>query len=201
MPIATVRPNTAAADAVVRAHTPALRSQFKQAINTVWEAPFSDLLVNFERFDGGDHDPNAAAADVWVEDTPDAQHEKKADELRSELAAIWNTITNGEADAEVWIRFIPGSWCHICADGMVNNKADMHAHPTVKPLARIIPVVKGQEGRGYTYYAVRRVQDGLYFDFLKGDWVPGPYHSSITLLATRSDAEHLAEQLGMQVVR
>jgi len=123
MPIVTLTPNTLVAEAFLRAAGKSLRKSFRRDVLRTWEVPDEDVLVRINRCTTLVRDPNSASVDIWVEMNPDPNLEVLADKLRDVLAKTWVHTMSG-ISAEIWIRFIPGSWCGVNLRGEVYDSVD-----------------------------------------------------------------------------
>jgi hypothetical protein len=81
--------------------------------------PWEDIVINIQKSPIMWKDETTADVYIWVETNP-GELETRADELRDALARLWSRLfTAKDYTAEVWVRFVPGSWCMVDSEGVV----------------------------------------------------------------------------------
>ena len=115
MPLVTFCPKNSEIESDLISKMEHLRAVVKTALWNVWEIPVHDAVVNLHK-SAFAVEPDEYTADlvVLLETTPNRNLEKRADLLRNTLARA--LIANSDLynlSIEIWIRFIPGSWCLV----------------------------------------------------------------------------------------
>jgi hypothetical protein len=128
MPIINLVPTTYEVEFRLNDLIGTVRDRLKSVICLISDYPIIDVLVNLLYCPYRNADPNSADLIVYAETCPDEKLEARADELRDAVARVLNELgfTTGQG-TEVWPRFIPGSWCLIKNDTIVDSVSHVRA--------------------------------------------------------------------------
>lgn len=125
MPIVSICPRDQRVANLLMEEIPTLRPAIRVIINKIGNVPLHDIIVNLKNPDNLNYDAFGACIVVYIETTPDKNLESCANDIRDAIIKLF--IDRGFAGSgksvEVWMRFIPGSWC-IAGDGQVQDKVD-----------------------------------------------------------------------------
>jgi len=126
MPLVDIRPNTAAAFSALQTQIWQIRPEIKALAVRIWGAERADVIVNLHECTVVDAEPGAADAVFYIETTPGAKKEARANDL---LAAVGSCLLayefEGIATVEVWVRFLRGSWSLVSLEeGRVIDTTD-----------------------------------------------------------------------------
>lgn len=118
VPLVTIKPKTKEIENMLAGHMTWLRPSITKVIVS-FGVPESDVQVNLDFCTTRDPDPKAPSFVLFADTCPDEKLEKRADELRAKLAQKLDELgLTHHQGAEVWLRFLPGSWCCI-KDGIL----------------------------------------------------------------------------------
>ncbi len=114
MPIVTFAPKNSRVEHMLSVSFREIRSRVKKTVCEISEHPPTDVIVNLNKCDILDADPDASDFIVFLDTCPDEDLEAKANFLCSEVAKLLIDMgITGNRTVEVWPRFLPGSWCLI----------------------------------------------------------------------------------------
>lgn len=123
MPLVGFRPNTPEMEEVLnKSFSDASRPRVKKVISDISGFPTTDVLVTLHRCDTRNSDPDAADYIVHINTCPNENLEEHAEELLERIAQalIDLGLTKG-LTVEVWPKFLPGPWCMIVNDEIVDR--------------------------------------------------------------------------------
>lgn len=114
MPVVTIQPKNKETEEHLAARMDEIRREVKKAICDVSGFPPNDVLVSLANCTMRDADPAAVNFILFADTCTHWELENRADELRDKIAKTLADLgLTGGSGAEVWLRFLPGSWCWV----------------------------------------------------------------------------------------
>lgn len=122
MPLIGIHPKTEQLENWAGSKIEEVRERIKTCVHLISGFPTTDVIVSLHKCDVRNSDPDGADFTIYIDTNPNEELEKNADALRNAIAAvIINAGFATKRDVEVWPRFLPGSWCLIRDNKIVDT--------------------------------------------------------------------------------
>lgn len=122
MPLIGLSPKTEEVEELLATRMNEIRPLFKKKVDEKWGFGESDVIVNLLKCNIRDADPDASDVVILLQTNPNKEAEQTVNKLRNELAQIWIRLGLGlSMRTELWPQFVPGSWCLISGEVMVDH--------------------------------------------------------------------------------
>lgn len=110
MPIVSIVPTSKKIECDLLKNLKTIRDNLKGIISYEWKIDREDIMVNLITCPYTEPDKDMTDVIIYIETTADDILKSLADRLKKRLARSISPYVNS---AEIWIRFMTGSWCMI----------------------------------------------------------------------------------------